>query len=346
LGAITIQIATGQSTSLITVSVCYNCCCAFDTQSSSFCISDLTLKQLERPVVSFIDYDLHEEPVNAKVTKALHRLNKTWMQHSIQATGDPFTRINPPWLTNTSDFAATSAEARKVLHEPLPLHDIGLGGLFGEFFDRSEVGRRDMFRDGDPSTVAAALRFHFEDNDRVRGLTVTASLRLIATDEFLMGEGGAWVVFRNVNFNTNPDSVHDKDGIRMSDVVVVKDVNVSVTVRDQTNAHGACGDTIDASAPTTGPATLPLSSSPGSCSNFTVANTNLNEDHIAALKDITTADDCCSACRNQSGCLYYTSSPPMCYLKAEWDGVEWEKGAISGGIVPPRPPPPVKPLYS
>ena len=175
------------------------------------------------------------------------------MQHSVQATGDPFARINPPWLTNTSDFAATSAEARKVLHEPLPLHDIGLGGLFDEFFDRSEVGRRDLFRDGDPSTAAAAPRFHFEDNDRVRGLTVSASLGLIAIDEFLMGEGGAWAVFRNVNFNTNSDSMHNEDGIRMIDL----GVDVAVTVRAQTNADGACGDTIDASAPTTGPENLP-----------------------------------------------------------------------------------------
>ena len=68
----------------------------------------------------------------------------------MQATKDPFARINKPWNTNTTDFIASSDEAQKVGHVPLPVHEIGLGAFFEEAFDRAMVGRRQVFREGEP----------------------------------------------------------------------------------------------------------------------------------------------------------------------------------------------------
>ena len=144
----------------------------------------LTEEQLETDVVTMIDFDLHEMPQNPNLTKALKLLNRTWNAHSVQATKDPFRRINKPWKTNITDFVANSDEAQKVKHVPLSVHEIGLGAFYDEAFDRAMVGRRLAFREGEPGSVDSAPPIHFEDADRVQGLTVSASLGLIATKEF------------------------------------------------------------------------------------------------------------------------------------------------------------------
>ena len=80
----------------------------------------LTPEQMEAPVVSMIDHDLHELPVNPNMTKALKLVGKPpWSEHSVQATKDPFARVNLPWNTNTSDFVANSDEALQVGHAPV-----------------------------------------------------------------------------------------------------------------------------------------------------------------------------------------------------------------------------------
>ena len=96
--------------------------------------------QLEMDVVTMIDYELHEMPQNPNLTKALKLLNRTWNAHSVQATKDPFARINTPWKTNITDFVASGDEAQKVKHVTLPVHEIGLGVFFDEAFDRAMVG--------------------------------------------------------------------------------------------------------------------------------------------------------------------------------------------------------------
>ena len=136
----------------------------------------LTEAQLQSDVVTMIDYELHEMPQNPNLTKALKLLNRTWNAHSVQATKDPFARVNKPWNTNTTDFIASSDEAQKVGHVPLPVHEIGLGAFFDEAFDLAMVGRRLAFREGEPGcSLHSAPTIHFEDADRVRGLTVSAS---------------------------------------------------------------------------------------------------------------------------------------------------------------------------
>jgi hypothetical protein len=112
----------------------------------------LTPEQLEAPVVSMIDYDLHQLPVNPNMSIALKRVGKpAWSEHSVQATKDPFARVNQPWNTNASDFVAEGEEAKQVGHVPLPVHEMGLGGVFDLGFDRALVGRRLLFREGSQS---------------------------------------------------------------------------------------------------------------------------------------------------------------------------------------------------
>jgi hypothetical protein len=187
----------------------------------------LTDAQLQTEVVTMIDYELHEMPQNPNLTKTLKLLNRTWNAHSMQATKDPFARINKPWNTNTTDFVASGDEAQKVGHVPLPVHEMGLGAFFDVAFDRATVGRRRAFREGEPGcSVDSAPTIHFEDADRVRGLTVSASLGLIATKEFNMG-ATTWAVVRNVELNHGGAAGATK--------------TVSVTVRAQTNGIGGCG---------------------------------------------------------------------------------------------------------
>ena len=177
---------------------------------------------------------------------------------------------------------------------PLPVDRIGLGPFFDLGFRRAEVGRRQTFREGDPSSVVSAPVFHFEDNDRVRGLTVSASLGLIATKEFEMGRTTSWAVWRNVEFNHAPSPAsgsHEQTTGRGMTVV-------GVTVRAQTNAEGGCGQptlefpTADLAPPAVQPKT---------CGNFTAPG-NLNEDHIKALRGVATIDACCEACGSTGGC--------------------------------------------
>ena len=123
-----------------------------------------------------------EMPINPNLTKALKLTNKSWNAHSVQATKDPFTRANKPWRYNAvssgsfadvfpqvpdalvqtaswcvqSDFVANGEEAQKVGHVPLPVDKIGLGAFFDVAFDRTLVGRRQAFREGEPSSVASA----------------------------------------------------------------------------------------------------------------------------------------------------------------------------------------------
>ena len=110
-----------------------------------------------------------EMPINPNLTKALKLTNKSWNAHSVQATKDPFARVNKPWEYNAvsslcgrlsasldalvqmeswcvqSDFVANGEEAQKVGHVPLPVDKIGLGAFFDVAFDRTLVGRRQAF---------------------------------------------------------------------------------------------------------------------------------------------------------------------------------------------------------
>ena len=299
----------------------------------------LTEAQLETDVVTMIDYELHEMPQNPNLTKVLKLLNRTWNAHSVQATKDPFARINKPWKTNISDFVASGDEAQKVQHVALPVHEIGLGAFFDEVFDRAMVGRRLAFREGEPGcSVESAPPIHFEDSDRVRGLTVSASLGLIATQEFNMG-ATTWAVVRNVELNHG------------GAVGAMK--TVSVTVRAQTNGVGGCGGDDDSSKQiaATDAATCPpaiiwnatdLSCQSGTCGR------------LKALSKVPTVAACCAACKATAGCLFFTvaTGDQRCYLNSKWAGRQPMSGGVfSGSLIsdpkpppPPLPPPLVKPL--
>jgi hypothetical protein len=298
----------------------------------------LSQEQLETPVVSYMDYDLHDMPTNPNLTKALKLTNKSWNQHSVQATKDPFARVNKPWRTNVTDFAAVGEQAQAVQHVPVPVDKIGLGPFFDLAFDRALIGRRQLFREGDTSSIDGSPRFHFEDNDRVRGLTVSASLGLIATAEFPMG-ATTWAAFRNVQFNNDAAHIADAD-------------TVVVSVRAQTNAKGGCGDFVAlnlagedpmssyqllhetlhpfnprkpvhssasvAPAPTTkhvseestAPcAAIVWNSSDLVCDGIPASGKGGSCGRIAGLSNVATAALCCERCKSTTGCMFFTSSP-------------------------------------
>ena len=303
----------------------------------------LTETQLETDVVTMIDYELHEMPQNPNLTKALKLLNRTWNAHSMQATKDPFARTNKPWNTNTTDFVASSDEAQKVGHVPLPVHEIGLGAFFDEAFDREMVGRRQAFREGEPGcSVESAPPIHFEDADRVRGLTVSASLGLIATKEFNMG-ATTWAVVRNVELNHGGAAGATK--------------TVSVTVRAQTNGVGGCGDSSQQDAAAATPwATCPVllwNASDLSCESVTAPGGGTCG-RLKALAKVPSVAACCAACKATAGCLFFTASTgdQRCYLNSKWAGRQpISSGVFSGSLTddpepppPPPPPPPAKPL--
>lgn len=138
----------------------------------------LTPEQMEAPVVKMIDYDLNELPPNPDMMKALKLVGKVgaqgWNAHSVQATKDPFKRVNKPWDTNVTDFVASSDEAQKVGHVPLPVEEIGLGSFFDAGFDRTMVGRRNLFREGAQSLGGnSPPKFHFEDSESISVLAPT-----------------------------------------------------------------------------------------------------------------------------------------------------------------------------
>jgi hypothetical protein len=71
--------------------------------------------------------------------------------HSVH--GDPgFARVNPPWATDWRDFTVSDAAAKRVGHNHIDTSSIGLSDRFG--FDRTLIGRRLMFREGDPAAGA------------------------------------------------------------------------------------------------------------------------------------------------------------------------------------------------
>ena len=246
-----------------------------------------------------------------------------------------------------SDFVANGEEAQKVGHVPLPVDKIGLGSFFDVAFDRTLVGRRQAFREGEPSSVASAPVFHFEDNDRVRGLTVSASLGLIATAEFNMGST-TWAAFRNVEFNHGGSQLQGDRKLRL-------------TVRAQTNGVDGCGTTpgLSAAEVASGDASrdAQTSSDAQTCPVVLWNATDLScKDGIPgtcgrlkALSHVPTVAACCAACKATAGCKYFTSSigDQRCYLNSKWAGTQpIAVGVFSGSLTshfPPPPPPPPPP---
>ena len=100
---------------------------------------------------------------------------------------------------------ATAAAAKDVKYTPIALSEIGLGSAFG--FDRSSIGRRLLFREGDP-TASLGEKNHFEDEDRVRGLIHAPSAGLLSVPPSgawphggFPTAPGAWAVYKNRVFN-------------------------------------------------------------------------------------------------------------------------------------------------
>ena len=202
--------------------------CNWANHRSSYHLTDA---QMNTSVVSLLDHDLTDQPLDPNVTLVLKLLGREpWQTHSVVTVTDPFDRKHAPWDTDVTDLVATSAEAQKVGHVPLPADRIGLGSFYDAGFDRRLIGRRNLFREGAPSLGGASPpKIHFEDMDRVRGLTISASLGLVATAEFNMGGASTcWAKWKNVVFNIGGDAA---DNASM----------VAVTVRAQTNAKGGCG---------------------------------------------------------------------------------------------------------
>ena len=76
------------------------------------CTYRLSASAMARPMISLLDYNLVDLPLNPNVSKA-----DGWQQHSVQA--DPgFLSRNKPWEKNWTDFVATSAAAKAVGQPP------------------------------------------------------------------------------------------------------------------------------------------------------------------------------------------------------------------------------------
>jgi hypothetical protein len=298
--------------------------CNWANHRSSYHLTD---EQMNTSVVEFIDYDLSDLPIDPNVSAVLQLLGReSWQTHSVVTARDPFERRNPPWLINHTDFVANSPGAQKVQHVPLPVSQMGLGRFFDKGFDRGLVGRRQLFREGAQSEDGnSPPKFHFEDMDRVRGLTISASLGLIATAEFNMGHG-AWAKFSNVVFNS-------------------ASTKVKVLIRAQTNANGACGMKPHPSLLPTimgDDATLPTPT----CGQWLKNQTSLTGGHFAHFMHVANVGTCCAKCQSTPPCQLYTWSlgDGACYLNEKQGALSPCPGqCTTGGLSKshPLPPPPV-----
>ena len=187
------------------------------------CTYRLSPAEMARPMIQELDYNLDDLPILPSFEK-----DYGFQKHSVHA--DPeFVRQNKPWETNWTDFVATSAAAKAIGHVPPDMAAIGLGAAFK--FDRALIGRRRLFREGAPGSRAGALKQHFEDQDRLRGLVMTASTGLLAAAVPVIGgcviggwpaAPGAWAVYKNRVFNTGGAT--------------------TATIVARANVAGLCGD--------------------------------------------------------------------------------------------------------
>ena len=160
----------------------------------------LSPAQMALPMIQELDYNLVDQPLNPNVSAGLG-----FQLHSEFA--DPgFQRTNPPWRTNWTDFVATASAAKAVQYTPIALAEIGLGPAFA--FDRSRIGRRLLFREGDPGAELGEKN-QFEDEDRVRGLVKAPSAGLLSVPPGgawphggFPTAPGAWAVYNNRVFNS------------------------------------------------------------------------------------------------------------------------------------------------
>ena len=151
-------------------------------------------------MIQELDYNLVDQPLNPNVSLGLG-----FQVHSKFA--DPgFQRTNPPWRTNWTDFDTKSAAAKSVKYSPIALREIGIGPAFA--FDRVLIGRRLLFREGDPS-ASLGEKNHFEDEDRLRGLVKAPSGGLLSVPPGgawphggFPSAPGAWAVYNNRVFNS------------------------------------------------------------------------------------------------------------------------------------------------
>jgi hypothetical protein len=259
--------------------------CNWPNHRSSYHLSDA---QMNTSVVILLDYDLTDQPLDPNVTQVLKLLGREpWQTHSIVTGTDPFDRKHAPWDTDVTDLMATSAEAQKVGHVPLPTDRIGLGSFFDAGFDRRLIGRRNLFREGAPSLGGASPpKIHFEDMDRVRGLTISASLGLVATADFNMGGASTcWAKWKNVVFNIGGNAADN-----------ATDSMVAVTVRAQTNAKGGCGVPHPFS-PAVAPATVEIQTLRNA--RHSRFSTLSEQDHMSDIDTDTDSDSGSSSCLAQ-----------------------------------------------
>ena len=137
---------------------------------------------MTKPWIQELDYNLVDQPLDSDVSiPPPHGLG--FQKHSRHAEPE-FQRTNPPWATNWTDLVVGKAAAKSVGHRAVDMAPIGLGTAFG--FDRSRIGRRLMFREGEPSATLGE-KHQFEDEDRVRGLVKAPSTGLLSVPP-----SGAW----------------------------------------------------------------------------------------------------------------------------------------------------------
>ena len=168
------------------------------------CTYHLSPTEMALPMIQELDYNLVDQPINPNMSiPRPHGLG--FQMHSRHADAD-FQRKNRPWESNWTDFVVGAAAAKSVGHTPIAAERIGLGPDFA--FDRTLIGRRLMFREGDPGALIGEKN-HFEDEDRVRGLVKAPSAGLLSvppTGAWPNGgfptAPGAWAVYKNRVFNS------------------------------------------------------------------------------------------------------------------------------------------------
>ncbi len=203
------HIAVGESGDIVggnASMTCYhaNCNTGWGRPNCPECTYHLTPAEMALPMIQELDWNLVDQPLNPNIS-ILPPRGLGFQQHSRFA--DPgFHRTNPPWATNWTDFVVSEAAAQSVRHMPIDLSSIGLGDDFA--FDPRLIGRRFLFREGDP-TAELGEKQQFEDEDRVRGLVKAPSTGLLAVPPggaWPLGgfpaAPGAWAVYKNRVFNT------------------------------------------------------------------------------------------------------------------------------------------------
>ena len=185
---------------------CYhaNCNTGWGRPNCPECTYHLSPAEMALPMIQELDYNLVDQPLVSNLSIP-PPVGLGFQVHSRFA--DPgFHRVNPPWATNWTDFVVDAAAAKSVQHMPIAMSRIGLGSDFA--FDRDLVGRRLLFREGEPSAEIGEKN-QFEDEDRLRGLVKAPSAGLLSVPPGgawprggFPTAPGAWAVYKNRVFNS------------------------------------------------------------------------------------------------------------------------------------------------